>query len=650
MRISLVFFQRTVSLFMSLFNRSRIITIAALFVVGALAQDFDKPVQHSIIDLIPTVKDHQFSGVININVDASKIEQKIFTIKENIPTQGLHKLTLLYPKWENASHGPSINVSDVAGLKITYKNEIVNWKRDRYEPHAFHVDILPHMESINVEFQVFGDSSILSDNYISIPWNRLILYPAGWYTRNINVLANLTLPTGFTSYSSLELKKVKSTKLSYALTSLETLIESPVLSGRLTKKHRIPSQDAVELNINIITDNIDDLDPPSGIFDGMNAMMHQVKMVFGDTPFNQYNFLVRMEDGGWVGGLEHRTSSEIYLPSGFFRKPLDKSASIDIFAHELIHSWNGFYRTPADHWAANPNTPRSGSLLWVYEGQTEFWGKVISTRSGLLTSQEFRDKLAIDASEVESRLGRAWRPLSDVVNHGTFMLKKRVPWRDWQRSKDYYSEGVMLWLNVDAEIRAITKNKKSIDDFAKLFFGGATPNTPTKTYTIDEICNTLNLVAAKDWMTFFNGWLEGSSELNTNIGLEMHGWRLVYTEDKSEVFRQLEELDGTSDLTYSIGIKVSEAGVVKAVTWESPVFNAGVTIGSRILEVNGEAFDIRQITKAIHNSVSHPITLVILQDGKKKSLQLEYNLGLRYPHLERISNSADTLTKLSEAL
>jgi predicted metalloprotease with PDZ domain len=91
---------------------------------------------------------------------------------------------------------------------------------------------------------------------------------------------------------------------------------------------------------------------------------------------------------------------------------------------------------PADLWAPTPNVPVSGSLLWVYEGQTEFWGRVLAARSGQFTRAELRDRLAIEAAEIAARPGRAWRPLSDDVNYPAFMLRQRVPWRDWLDGHD----------------------------------------------------------------------------------------------------------------------------------------------------------------------------------------------------------------------
>lgn len=78
-------------------------------------------------------------------------------------------------------------------------------------------------------------------------------------------------------------------------------------------------------------------------------------------------------------------------------------------------------------------------------------------------------RLILYPAEIAARPGRAWRPLSDDVNYPLFMLRQAVPWRNWQRRRDYYAEGVMLWLDVDAELRARSGGRRGMDDFTHQF-------------------------------------------------------------------------------------------------------------------------------------------------------------------------------------
>jgi predicted metalloprotease with PDZ domain len=311
-----------------------------------------------------------------------------------------------------------------------------------------------------------------------------------------------------------------------------------------------------------------------------------------------------------------------------------------------VHAWNGLYRTPADLWAPTPNVPQSGSLLWVYEGQTEFWGRVLAARAGLRSREETLDQLALDAAEIANRPGRAWRSLSDDVNYPSFMLRKPVPWRDWQRRRDYYQEGVMLWLAVDSLLRERSDGRKGIDDFARLFFAGASEGAPTRTYTFKELCAALNAVVPLDWPTELRRWVDGHQEVDTTAGLERHGWQLIYTDTPTATFRQNEDEQGVADLSYSIGLTVTDAGVVSAVAWDGPAFNAGVAPRVTIVAVKGEPFSRERLAEAVRSAQRSPVQLTIEQDGRRAVRAIPYQGTLRYPHLARIPTKPDTLTRL----
>jgi predicted metalloprotease with PDZ domain len=76
-----------------------------------------------------------------------------------------------------------------------------------------------------------------------------------------------------------------------------------------------------------------------------------------------------------------------------------------VFAHEYTHSWNGKFRRGADLRTPNFNVPMQDSLLWVYEGQTQYWGNVLAARAGFRTPEEARDALASVAGRLRPPRG-----------------------------------------------------------------------------------------------------------------------------------------------------------------------------------------------------------------------------------------------------
>src|SRR3546814_18240547 len=76
------------------------------------------------------------------------------------------------------------------------------------------------------------------------------------------------------------------------------------------------------------------------------------------------------------------------------------------------------------------------------------------------------------------------------------------PWTSWQRSEDYYNEGLLIWLEVDGMLRELSRGRKSMDDFAKAFFGGRDGDWGVSPYNFDDVVAALNSVAPHDWATF----------------------------------------------------------------------------------------------------------------------------------------------------
>jgi predicted metalloprotease with PDZ domain len=290
------------------------------------------------------------------------------------------------------------------------------------------------------------------------------------------------------------------------------------------------------------------------------------------------------------------------------------------------------------------------SLLWVYEGQTQYWGTVLAARSGLWTKQQALDALAADAAIFANRPGLEWRPLQDTTNDPITTQRRPISWRSWQRSEDYYGQGELIWLDADTLIRQKTGGKKSLDDFAGAFFGIDDGSYATVTYTFDDVVHALNAVLPYDWASFLRSRLDGVRRPAPLDGLTRGGYRLVYTDKQSEFSKSNEHIRKINDLLYSLGVIIDEKehGTTAEVLWDGPAFKAGVVVGSQIVAVNGvayEADDLKDAITAAKNDKA-PIQLLIKRGERYMTVSVNYHGGLRYPHLARIPGSPALLDNL----
>jgi predicted metalloprotease with PDZ domain len=598
---------------------------------------------------LPNPQDRAYNDSIGLRVEAVDTAHQVFSVHETIPVQQVGDTVLLYPHWETASHAPTASISDLAGLMVYIDGVRVDWIRDPIDMYAFHIDVPKGARTITLNFQFLAASKahLLRDDMIELPWQRVLLYPAGWYVRDIPVEATLVLPQGLTPHTSLAFKRIDDRTLSFQPVTLERLVDAPVYAGRYTRRIVVDPRDAKPVALDLLADSVNDLAITPPEIARMKALVAQTLKTFGAPPYRHYDAIITLSDVlSPGGGIEHLEEGENNLPAAYFNDPSQQLNNRDLIAHELVHAWNGRSHEPADLWSPTFNQPVAGSLLWVYEGQTEFWGRVLAARAGLRDTRQTLDKLAMDAATVAHRDGRAWKTLQDSTHDAIYMAGHHVPWRDWQGREDYYPEGVLLWLDVDARLRELSHETRSLDNFARLFFDTGSSGQTTQTYTFEDVCKALNTITPDDWATFLQQHLRSHDERDAMAGLARAGWKLTYSDVTTETFRQDEQEGGVSNLDYSIGLQIDKDGHVPSVTWDGPAFRAGLSPGARVVEVNGQPFSPQQLLAAVQMSATKSLLLRVNVDGSSHDVVIPYHGTLQYPHLERIAGTIDRLSQL----
>ena len=477
---------------------------------------------------------------------------------------------------------------------------------------------------------------------LDLDWNSVVLYPAGRYSRNITVAPSVTLPPGFTAATALE---PAGTPGAYKPVTLNTLVDSPLIAGRYFRVYDLDTSGKSPIRLDVMADQPSELDARPAEIAAHRNLVVQADRLFGARHFAHYDFLLWLSDRLGGAGLEHHQSSEDGTTPTYFQNWDTSPAGRDLLAREFTHSWNGKFRRPADLWTPNFEVPMRGSLLWVYEGQTQYWGYVLAARSGLLSRKDTLDAIALTAATYDQRVGRSWRPVEDTTNDPVIAERRPLSWLSWQRSEDYYSEGQMIWLDADTLIRERSGGRRSLDDFARRFFGVDDGSIVTETYTFDDVVGALNAVQPLDWAAFLHTRLESNGPGAPLDGLARGGYRLVFSGVESDYQKSAETRRKVIDLSYGIGMTVGKDGELASVDWDMAAFKAGLTADTQIVAVNGEAYDAEHLKDAIRVAATGaaPIALLVKTNSQYRTVTIDYRGGLRYPHLERIPGAADRL-------
>lgn len=613
------------------------------FAPEAVAQLRSEPRAIELASTVPPPRDIAYPGVITLDVDATDTDQRIWRIKQTIPVERAGPITLLYAQWIMGNHAPRGPIYNYAGLHITAKGQPVAWRRDPLDVYAFHVDVPTGASQLDVEAQFLTplDSAqgprMVTPEMLRLNWYVAALYPAGYYARRIPMRVAVKLPSGWDYATALETEDRNVDTVTFKTESWETVIDSPLFAGRHMRKFDLDPGGRSRVTLNAMGDAPDMVSPSDAIIGIMRELVKQADKLFGARHFDHYDFLLSVSDQLATAGIEHQRSSNNGVTANYFRTWDTALISRDLLAHEYVHSWNGKYRRGEDLWRPNFNMPVSNSLLWVYEGQTQYWGHVLAARAGFFNRQQALDDVASLAATYEARVGRLWRPLADTTMDPIIAARRSLPWGTWQRSEDYYSEGRLIWLDVDTLIRERSRGRRSLDDFARAFFGMNDGDWGVLTYTRKDVVDALNAIEPYDWEGFLRARVDAVAPTAPLAGIERGGYRLVYVDTPSESWRALETRGRNATLTYSIGLSVNAEGRLTAVQWDGPAFRAGLSTAATLLQVNEQAFSVDGLKEAVAATAKGtPLRLQYRLGADTRTITLDYAGGHRYPKLEPI--------------
>jgi predicted metalloprotease with PDZ domain len=598
-------------------------------------------------------------GPITISVDATHAPQRILHAKLDIPVRP-GPLTLYYPKWMPADHSPDGPIPNVAGLKFSAGGKEIAWVQDDVDMYAFNLDVPPGVNSIqaSLDFSISAPGPTIdfaasgSAKLFILMWNQVILYPKGWPAAKLSFQPSLTVPAGWKFNTSLPIASQSGDTITFSPVPLDLLVDSPVQSGEFVRVYPLNPGGKPPHEVDVASDDAWALDISPALIDNYKRLVAEADALYQSHHYRDYHFLLTLSDNVLPLGQEHHESSDDRVAERTLVDPSARLLESGLFPHEFSHSWNGQYRRPGGLATPDFQAPMKGELLWVYEGLTEYLGTVLSARSGLTTPQQTRDYIALTASTMAHRAGRRWRSLQNTANAAQILYFSPPEWASYRRSVDFYPESVLIWLDVDTTIRKLTNNRRSMDDFCRAFYGPPDGEPVIKTYEFDDVVATLNQIAAYDWRSFLRERLDSTAASAPLGGITRGGWKLVYGDDANEFLAAGDAVSGGGDYTSSIGLRVKGDGTVVDSIPGMPAFESGVSPYVRIIAINGRAFSVDELNRAIANSGSSAGAIVITatNTGAIETHEIRYQGGNRYPHLERVDGTADYLDDILKPL
>ena len=587
---------------------------------------------------------------ILITADLTDAPRKLYHAEVDLPvTAG--PLTLTTPEWIPGNHAPSGPIGQIVGIVFTAGGKTLAWRRDDVDLYQFHLTVPSGVTTLHAHLDCIVAARVTTKMAV-LEWEKLMLYPANIPVKDIAIQPTVVVPQGWGVGTALTpTSHFNSNTIGYAPTTVEQLEDSPVIAGQYFHEFPLAPEVKPAHFIDVVSDAPEDANLKPELLVGLSNLVRETGAAYASRHYNAYHFLLTLSDVAGGEGLEHGQSSD----NGIGEKGVADEAHIlsnaDLFSHEFTHSWNGKYRRPVGLYQPDFATPQQGALLWVYEGMTQYMGNVLAARDGLRTQEQYRDLLAAVAANLDYRTGREWRTTEDTAI-ATSIDRHPPLWANWERGQDYYQEGELLWLDADTLIRKLTKNKKSLTDFQHIFLGqGGNTGPLIVTYDRAEIIRDLNQVVPYDWATFLHDRIDVINPHADLAGIEQGGYKLVYT-DKPTKSAGSGGASPLIDAWYSLGLRVTNTGIIFDVRVHSSADQVRITPGQHIYAVNGLVFSGDALRNAIREAKgkTEPIHLILQQDTFVTLVDINYHDGERYPQLVRVDGTPDYLDDITTPL
>jgi len=237
------------------------------------------------------------------------------------------------------------------------------------------------------------------------------------------------------------------------------------------------------------------------------------------APFTSYLFLVNTMLNGY-GGLEHRNSTVLLSRRDQIPQqdmPLDESAYrefLGLCSHEYFHVWLVKRIQPKAFQPYELSKRNHTRLLWLFEGFTSYYDDLQLFRSKRIDLKTYLGLVSTNWNGILRGPGRSKQSLADSSFDAWtkyYQADENTP----NAVVSYYGKGALLALGLDLQIRAFSKNQKSLDDLMRLIWQkhGVTLDGIAEDGLDNLISELLGAGFSKTWTEMQSRYIFGTEDI-----------------------------------------------------------------------------------------------------------------------------------------
>jgi predicted metalloprotease with PDZ domain len=496
-----------------------------------------------------------------------------------------------------------------------FPKQIYNFKATDGQGHALAVtqpfdyqwNVSGHKGTVMVEYTVFGDRADgtfdgIDSTHAHLNMPATFAYAHGF--EKVPVSIQFTIPEG--SGWKIATQLAPHSDGTWTAPSMDRMMDSPVELSDLTMIEWKTGSAQFRMALH----HRGSAEEAAAYAKAIAALTAEEEGVWGAFPqYDNGNYTFLLDYLPYVNGdgMEHRDSTVI---CGTRDLKDAGSQLIGTVAHEFFHSWNVKRVRPKSLEPFDYENPNMSGELWFAEGFTNYYGPLALTRAHLQSLERFTRGMGGAVSAVMTAPGRQVFNVVDMSRHAVFFDggASNDPTNTANIFISYYTYGQAIALGTDLAIRAQFPGR-SLDDWMRAMWKQH-PDTE-KPYTLEDLQQTLASVTSKEF----------AAEVFTN---HVYGKEpMDYEKLLGRAGILLRKATTPGVWTGAQGVTFSEHGAdITATLRGSPLYNAGLDRGDRIVEWDGKAIQSQaELTKFLdgHKPGDHIKLTVESRAGKKEA-------------------------------
>ena len=462
----------------------------------------------------------------------------------------------------------------------------------------------PKQAAFQVSYRVYAFDLTVRTSFIDAEHGYLNGASVFMYPADNKLLASTVLVQPATGWAQVSTALRPGTgKFTFKSRNYDELVDSPMEIGN----HRVLEFTANGTPHQMAMFGIANVDDAKLLAD-MKKVCEEAHRVVGQNPLDHYLFIVHnLERGG--GGLEHQYSTTLEVARNSYGTEAGYKSFLGLVAHEYFHLWNVKRIRPVALGPFNYDQENYTNMLWVSEGITTYYSKLINARTGGTTREEFLNGLANDVSTVENTPGNRVQSAAES-SFDAWIKSYRQNENSRNSEINYYAKGDLIGTLLDLNIAEATKGEKHLDDVFRLLYDTYYKKA-NRGFTDQEFQDAVATVAGRRYDDFFENSVYGTKTLDYATALGYAGLAIT---------------SGPAVSTGTLGANFSNRSgklLVASVIRDGAAWNGGLSPNDEVLLINGVAPSDESVRSLVMSPVGTDMKLQVRRDGLIREVALK---------------------------